>query len=559
LITKKIGEDQINELLKRATYLKELREPWQKLWKELAPYVLPRRANFDNTGEEAKTIDNQNNDPTPVIANQTLADGLQGYTVSRTIKWFKILLQDREMMKSPGVADWLELVEHVVYALFNRTNFYDVMSEFFQDGGSIGTPTIYTQDDVSKGSITFTAVHPGEMYIAENDEGKVDTHVRRRWMTGKALLNRFGKENINHTMLETIDKTPFKKHEVYHFCFPLDQRKMMGVEDLTLQFPIASIYIDVANKHCLSISGYYETPFHTWRWRKNSGETYARSPAIDSRSDILTINQIKKTLLMVSQLSAQPPFNVPEDMKGLERIVPNGYNYYSNNQKIEPISLGQNYPIGKDQWNDLVLTINKRFYVDFFLMLQHLEKSMTAREVIERQGEKAAILGTVVGRLNSECLDPLLRRVINIAFRKGWLPPPPPALLRGGGELEFDFLGPLAQIQKSYYQSQGVTKGFSAVAPIIQLKPETLDIFDMDQLVRETAESFGMPQSIIREEPEIKKLRILRAEQQQKMSEEAQRQEMTKEVMKNYSQLNEEPKEGSAIDALNQFITGRYG
>lgn len=553
-----LPEEQISELLKRKKFLEDVRNVWQKTWEKITEYVHPRKANFKNDGTEGETFGENVYNSEPISYNQQLADGLQGYSVSRQIRWTKLHMRDKKLMDQPGVADWLELIEDVLYTAFNLSNFYEAMGEFFLDGGSIGTAHLYSQYDPQNNVIRFTCIHPEEMYIAEDDYGRIDTHVRSYWRSGKAIVSRFGEDRLHPNMMHNIEKDPFKKHNVLHFVFKTELRKLMGVPDLKVNFPWASIYIDPTNKKILSISGYYENPYHTWRWRKNSGETYGRSPSIDSMGDIFQLNNMSGTLSLLSQLTAEPPMWIHEDFEGREELIPRGYNYYSNPQhRIEPIQLGHGYPVTLDMINDTERKIAHRFYVDFFLMLQQLEGQMTAREVMERQGERAAILGAVVGRLNSEVLEPVIRRTLGMLARNGQLPPPPPAIQMGdGGQLEIEFLGPLAQIQKSYYQSQGVSKGFQATMPIFQVKPETMDNFNFDELSRETAESFGMPQKIIEEMRDVQAKRQARAEQQQQMMMAEQKKEFALEAMKNADKLKDTERSGTPLDALNRISEG---
>jgi hypothetical protein len=553
-----LSEEEINNLINRSRYLEDDRRPWETAWKEIMPYVHPRRSSFDNTGEEGESFGKPNQSSVPVIALQQLADGLQGYTVSRPIRWFQIGLEDERLMEEPGAADYLEYIERHLYSVFNRSNFYESMTESYMDAGSCGTATNYTQEHIKDGTVRFTAIHPSEMFISEDDSGMIDTHLRKHWKTLKAISLRFGEENLHEQWRNRLEKKPFEKVEIRHFVFPADQKKLMGLTDsFKTHFPIVSIHVDVQNKHILSAGGYYEDPFHTWRWRKNSGEQYGRSPALDGRADILTINQVRNTMVKAAQLAVEPPLNVPESMKDYEQIFPRGFNYYSDPQAIiRPIDLGSNYPVGVDTEDALTQAIYQRFYVDFFLMLQRLERSMTAREVIERQGEKAAILGSIVGRLNNEFLDPIIRRVLGIVIRSGQLEDPPPVLRQYGWNLKIEFLGPLAQIQRSYYQSQGVMRGFQAAVPVFQMKPRTMDNFDMDELVREAAESHGMPQKIIVDTDERDEKRKQRAEAEAAMMQQQQQQQMQQDVMQNYDKLNKKTEDGSAIDALNQFVTG---
>ena len=73
------------------------------------------------------------------------------------------------------------------------------------------------------------------------------------------------------------------------------------------------------------------------------------------------------------------------------------------------------------------------FHTDVFMMMSQLASAgqserMVVEQVQELQGEKAAILGTRVGNLQSEAFDPLISRMYSIEAEAG-APTPPDVLL----------------------------------------------------------------------------------------------------------------------------------
>ena len=68
------------------------------------------------------------------------------------------------------------------------------------------------------------------------------------------------------------------------------------------------------------------------------------------------------------------------------------------------------------------------FHVDQLLSTED-KKNMTATEILQKQDEKMRILGPVLGRLQSELLNPLIIRVFNIMLRQQLFLPSPEILL----------------------------------------------------------------------------------------------------------------------------------
>lgn len=520
-------------LLRRQKELEEIRLPWESLWQDIADYVVPRRYDIKSTQTKGKKTGELIFDGTPLMALQLLADGLHGYLVSPSIQWFRLKMADNALSEYQEIKVWLNECEEDMYSAFHQSNFYESMSEYFIDGGSIGTATMYLEEIIKDGKISFSARHPNECFIAEDVYGRVDTVFRKFKLTARQALQKFPESNLSHNLLQAAKNgRGDDRFEFIHCVYPRSDRNIGKKNAANKKY--ASIYLqtetgqDEQNK-IIDEGGYDNLPYAVWRWRKNTNEIYGRSPASDALFDILTLNRMSKTMMAAGQIAVEPPMNVPADMRGKERFGPRGLNYYDDLKNVPfPINLAGNYPIGVDREDKKREAIEKHFKVDFFLMLANLQRQATATEIIERQGEKAAVLGATIGRLNNECLNPIIDLVFDIEYRARRLPAPPQILIdyiaeNGNGKINVDYLGPLAQAQKRLFRSQGVMRSLEALGPLAQTKPDIMDNFDFDLIAREIAESFGMPQKAIRSINDVEKLRQER--------EELMRQEMEKADM----------------------------
>jgi hypothetical protein len=62
------------------------------------------------------------------------------------------------------VKQWLEEKEELIYQALAESNFYESMAEYFLDGGSIGTATVWCEEDVASGRILFSSEASRECY-----------------------------------------------------------------------------------------------------------------------------------------------------------------------------------------------------------------------------------------------------------------------------------------------------------------------------------------------------------------------------------------------------------
>jgi hypothetical protein len=144
---------------------------------------------------------------TAMISANMLTNGMVGYLCSRNQPWFTFELPGKlnfprtSKMRAwtgkrtdsyPEVQKWLQNSADVCYSAFNRSNFYDVSTEFIRDCISAGTSHLLIEDDIVQARTVCTVPHFRECYIAENQFGQVDTNYRVYKMTLRQFVQKFG-------------------------------------------------------------------------------------------------------------------------------------------------------------------------------------------------------------------------------------------------------------------------------------------------------------------------------------------------------------------------------
>jgi len=312
--------------------------------------------------------------------------------------------------------------------------------------------------------------------------------------------------------------------------------------------------MDGRNSKILGESGYDEIPTVTWRWRKNNDEIYGRTPAWDAYVDIAKANQMGKTNLIASHKMVEPPMVGPEDLRGKVNNAPNGWTWIKGQVTKDklPLPLNTNIqlPFTVDMQERADKSIKEHFHVDFFLMLYQAafnKVDLTATQVIGMQGEQAAVLGTRIGRHQSEALNPIMDRVWNIEVKAGRMPEPPQILQDSGGvPIETDYVGPLSQAQKRLFKTQSIRGGLELAGQIAQVFPASVDVVDGDATMKEALESVNFPSSTMRSPEEIKQIRDIRA-QEEKAAKDL---EAIEGLSKAAQKMSKTTEEGSPLDAL---------
>ena len=554
----------LGEKLKlRLKQLEEIKEPYAKRDYDVARFVNPRRElimdsqRFDEKGD-ARGKDAYSGVPASALA--VWADGMQGHMVSQSLRWFKSVMGDYKLNRIDEVQQYLQEYDEAMYGEFNRSNFYSILGEWFRDAGSVGTATLYTEEDLSKGNAVHTPIHLREIFISEDRYGKVDTVFRKFFLTAKQAVDQFGEDMLADDIVKNAQEHPEKRHEFVHAVFPNTDRMFGSL--LAKDKPWKSVYMQSSpnvkkpDQYVVRESGYDINPYAVWRLRKNSDEIYGYSPAHDVMVTIKKDQQFSKTLLEAAHLAVKPALNVPEYMRGRTRISPNGHNYYERGgDVIKPVQNMGNFPIGIDREERMQKFIEDAYRVEFFMILSRAEREMTATEIMERQAEKSVLLGPQVDRLIQEGLIKTFDIVSDIADRAGRLPEPPQILvdlIEAGGNRKIDirFTGPLAQAQARLFQMQPIKNGLNELAQASVLYPQVLDKIDADRLAERILDSTNFPQDIMRTDAELKEKREADALALQQ----AQAQEQLGQMAEAYPKINQPVEAGSPAEMIGEQV-----
>ena len=103
------NEELIKSLETRWQQLKDNRAKFEGNWTEAQTYADNVVMNWGKPGEvpsRPKRFTSK-----PFQYNKTLVAGILGYAVSPSLVWFKLGMENTELLKEYGVKDWLEQCE----------------------------------------------------------------------------------------------------------------------------------------------------------------------------------------------------------------------------------------------------------------------------------------------------------------------------------------------------------------------------------------------------------------------------------------------------------------
>jgi len=498
--------NRAKDILDRYSKLKVMRGTWESHWQEIGDYCLPRRADITKKQSRGSKRTELIYDSTAIHAAELLASSLHGMLTNAASPWFSLQFKDPSLNNDDAVNEWLEECTNQMYMSFARSNFQQEIHELYLDLITFGTGCMFIERS-DEDALRFSTRHISEIYIQENEKGIVDTVFRKFKMSARAAFNMFGAATQE---IEKLQKdNPYEELDFLHVVMPRENRDPNKIDDVNK--PFTSIYLTIDGK-MLGEGGFNEFPYVVPRFTKSSVEIFGRSPAFTCLSDIKMLNKMSETMIRAAQKTIDPPLLVPDDGFIMPiKTIPGGLNFYrsGSRDRIEPLQIGANIPFGLEYENQRREAIRQAFFVDQLLMAQNV--TMTATEVLQRNEEKMRLLAPVLGRLQSEMLQPLIDRTFSILLRDGKLPSPPPTLQ--GMEIDIEYVSPLARAQRQG-DVNAMMRALEIIMPMSQMAP-MMDYVDTDKLVKHLVEILGVPSKVIRSDGEVEEMRNQRAQQQQ--------------------------------------------
>lgn len=512
-----MADSRADEILMQQSQLESKRANFDSHWREVAERVLPNQNEFQgNNQTEGAKRNEKIFDSTAVMALDRAASAIDSLVTPSSQYYHRLDPEDDDLMEDQEVRLWLDELNRALFRMRYKpeANFASQAHECYISLMAFGTDTLYT-DDVPGIGARYKACPMSEMYLAENQHGIVDLVHRKFPMTARAAFQKWGNK-LPPAILRANEKDPFTKFDFIHCVKPnkdTDSRR----EDYR-GMPISSYYIAIEGRTVLSEGGYRVMPYSVGRHVTAPREVYGRSPAMQVLADIKMLNEMEKTIIRAAHKIVDPPLLLYGDgILSSFNARPNALNYGGvddqGRQLVIPMKTGSNLPIAMEMTEQKRKAINDAFYVTLFQILVENPR-MTATEAMIRAQEKGQLLAPTVGRQQSEWLGAVIDRDIDIIMANDMIRPPPDSLIEAGGGIKVDYTSPLSRLRRAE-DGVAIMRTLEQLAPLANLKPEVLDIFDDDAIGREIANINGVPAKIIRSVDAVAAIREERLKAQQ--------------------------------------------
>lgn len=513
-------DSRVDDIIRRQEKMATDRAVFDAHWREIAERILPRADHFRVNRQAGDKHTEKVFDSTANLALERFAAAMESMLTPRTQRWHKLKIGIPELDENQEVKEYLDALTMILFQVrySPKANFASQANEAYMSLGAFGTGAMFVDDLIGRG-IRYRSVPLNEIYIAENHQGMVDTVHRRFPMTARQAVQRFGEKVLPEAIRKAVEKTPDQSFEFVHAVMPREE--IDGNRKDYKGMPIASCYVSMEGRAVVSEGGYHSMPYAVGRYVTGPKEVYGRSPAMTVLPDIKMLNEMSKTVIRAAHKMVDPPLLLQEDgALAAFDMRPSALNYGGVNEQgqqlVHALQTNGRVDIGLDMMDQRRKVINDAFLVTLFQILVD-SPQMTATEAMLRAQEKGALLAPTMGRQQSEFLGPIIEREIDILARAGALPPMPDILREAGGSVEIEYASPLNRAQRAE-EGVAIMNTLQAIAPLAQIDPSVLDVFDPEKIARELADINGVPAKVMRSSDQMKALSEQKAQAAQAQS-----------------------------------------
>ena len=272
---------------------------------------------------------------------------------------------------------------------------------------------------------------------------------------------------------------------------------------------------------------------------------------MDTIFESATLNSAMHYLLDAAQLAVQRPMVADEALKGKIKIGPYGITWTTGNEGSsirELFKQNPDYPIAMDALMKMRDELRDKFKAKTFQLLSYLTEMtqrMNQMQIAEIKGEKASVLGPIVGNRELDLLCPMINATVAVLIRERRAPPPPVTMIRyANTPMDYEFLGPIAVALKRFVQTQGLNPFIQRLIgdqPLLAVWPEMRDRINPDILYDTYHEADGAPTNVDFDPQTLAMLRQKKLQEQEQAKQIAK----AKELAGAYKQTTEAPQEGS--------------
>ena len=292
-----------------------------------------------------------------------------------------------------------------------NSNFDTAVHEAIQDMAiSTGALLVLDSGNVSN-PLNFVSVPANELYPEAGANGTIETVFREHSIPVRDVYSLFPKADADELLDKMIAKDGSTPITVVEGTLWNDEKKEYNY----------CVKIDSAKRKIFFEDVYDVSPWIIFRSNVAPGETLGRGPAIDALPSMQTLNKLSEQLLYNNDMAINPPMVVDYAAGGLDisnvnihpgSLLPSDTSSLSSGVPYQFLQTGANFNVGLAGKQDLQNQVKEPFNM---VNLGNVgDANMTATEAQIRNAQALSQQAAMFGRLNTELVQKLIKRVFYI-------------------------------------------------------------------------------------------------------------------------------------------------
>ena len=433
-------------------------------------------------------------DDTAVLALQKFANRTQTQLTPSWKTWALLTAgSDVEEDQKAEVNVQLEQVTKVIFEHIHHSNFLSQEHEAFQDLGISTGAMICEEGDGISSSLNFRAVPMIELVVERNSDGKVKTVWREFKLEANRIAELFPKASLNHTISEIIRTKPSTRVELIEGVVYDPKTRMFN--HVLLHPSDADQLMDLVLE---------SSPYIVFREFVSPNRALGFGRILQLLPTILKLNSLSYYEDVSVGINAAGAYTVADDgIASADNIriepfalIPVESNS-SQNPTLQPLNQGTRFDVTDVKIKELQGEIKEAMQSQSFGNIEETPVR-TAYEMSVRENDRMQTTHGSYGRMQTEFLDPMLRRVVYVLKQAGKIPD----VLINGKEITIKFTSPAARVQdaEDLLALQEFLMYMEGQPPeIVSAK------FKIEEVPKYVADRVGLPASMMRNKAEEEK------------------------------------------------------
>jgi hypothetical protein len=481
-----LSNDEAAQLFQAYDAAKKKRMIMESLFSECYDWTLPARSAWFG-GSQGQPRTDHIFDETACVSVQEFASRLATGLFPAFRRWAD-LRPGSDVVEGDKVAisQELEVISKVLFEAIDASNFAQEIHEALLDlAVSTGILLIETGAD---GGLQFTALPMPAVVLDVGPNDQVDAlfrelerkiaHLEVLW-PGRVKLPRELETRMRRDPEATVKLIEICRRDWIEGVETYDYRVL---EWSTRQILVSGTY-----------KGEGSCPFVAFRFSKAAGEVWGRGPVINALPAIRTCNFVQRLVLENADMAIAGIWQAEDDgvlNPDTVSLVPGTVIPKGAGSGLQPLKPAGQFDVSTFVLKDQRAAIKKALYNE--TLGPREGTPMSATEVNERIADLARQMGSAFGRLQSEAVQPILRRCLYLLAEAGRI-----MLPRVGSKLvEIRSSSPLARDQEMA-DVVGVDRWLEIL--MNRYGPQMVNLLSDSQAIAEfTAQKLGVPPSLVR-------------------------------------------------------------